>query len=255
VYVPIPKLEKSHDDTTNKTEYTRNYDIFLDAETSDGLYQIFAKSKNPHTCFKITITDKFDDDKIPYCFKVCENINNKFNENNLTEDDLKEIFKGTDKDDTGNIFHYDVSECKFLELLNNKVNDIYNEMINNNNPVTKFIDDKYNGKINYKHFSALNVTTTSDNVYYKIIKSNPSDKIDKIVLFNDQNGHSGYNLFDIEDASVYNSEIIFYDLNDQPIPSGLLDKKYGEFQYLTFIPKSFNEIATINICKLDECNK
>jgi hypothetical protein len=49
VYVPIPKLEKSHDDTTNKTEYTRNYDIFLDAQTSDGLYQIFAKSKNPHT--------------------------------------------------------------------------------------------------------------------------------------------------------------------------------------------------------------
>lgn len=248
IYVPIPELKKSHDDTTNEIKYTRNYDIFLDAETSDGLYQIFAKSKSPHIWLKINISDTFKDNEIPYCFQVLENIINEPN-----EDNLKKIFEGNGKQDTGNIFNFDVS--RFLELLNSKTNDIYNEMINNNKPVAKFIDNNYNGKINYKHFSALNVTTTNDNIYYKIIKSNPYDKVDKIVLLNDQNGHSGYNLFDIEDASVYNSEIVFHDLDGQPIPSGPLDQKYGKFQYLTSIPNSFNEIATTNICSREECKK
>ncbi|MCQ3908282.1 MAG: hypothetical protein MJ200_01695 [Mycoplasmoidaceae bacterium] len=83
--------------------------------------------------------------------------------------------------------------------MSEKTSSIYSAMTTGNTPLAKYLDTNYKDQLTYRYFKSINVTASTDNIFYKIINSNPEDTIDKMVLFKDPNGRYGNNLYSVDD--------------------------------------------------------
>jgi hypothetical protein len=88
-----------------------------------------------------------------------------------------------------------------LKLLGAKENAIVAELINTvtqtDTPMEQYLDQSMKDKVDWRNFKSLDINNSPDGKSYKIVQSNPEDKIDKVVLFNN-NQHDNFStsLFD-----------------------------------------------------------
>ncbi|MCQ3915722.1 MAG: hypothetical protein MJ195_03235 [Mycoplasmoidaceae bacterium] len=101
------------------------------------------------------------------------------------------------EDSPGSLFYEDYHD--FNIFISDKTSNIYSLMTTGNTPLAKFLDTEYADELYYRYFKSVNVTASTDNIFYKIINSNPEDQIDKMVLFEDPNRRTGNNLYSIND--------------------------------------------------------
>ena len=81
----------------------------------------------------------------------------------------------------------------------------------------------------------------------KIINSNPTDKIDKIVLFPDTKGNKGYDLFSCDDYAPNGANLTFFDSNGNKYGP---NERVGQF----VVPQSINDLFKIKLVDLDDCD-
>ncbi|MCQ3914259.1 MAG: hypothetical protein MJ201_00205 [Mycoplasmoidaceae bacterium] len=73
-------------------------------------------------------------------------------------------------------------------------------MTTTDTPLSLYLDtDEFKDDLEHRFFKSVNVTATKDNIFYKIIDSNPEDTIDTMVLFSDPSGRRGNQLFSAND--------------------------------------------------------
>ena len=104
---------------------------------------------------------------------------------------------------------------------------------------------QYHNKLTFKDFSSF--TIDSANSLMKIINSNPTDKIDKIVLFPDTNKNKGYDLFDCNDYAPNGANLTFFDLNGNKYQP---NERVGQF----IIPQNINDLFKIKLVDLNNCS-
>jgi len=74
---------------------------------------------------------------------------------------------------------------------------------NNFSPLQNYLSSEFEGSVYYKQFRSLDITMSNDNIYYKIVQSNPEDSIDKMYLLNYNNKLTGRNNFSQNDYDPY----------------------------------------------------
>lgn len=229
-YVPVPEQQINQDGEGNYI-YTRDYHIKLSAEQSSGLYQKFAQSKpdSKYVDFIFQISQKFSaPDPVSDAYQSFLN-----NWSLLTAEDLQQLA-------TINIFSRDYEE--FIKFLTQQSQNTFSAMTTTDTPLAMYLDQKYKDELEYRFFKSVNVTATKDNIFYKIIDSNPEDTIDRMVLFEDPIGRYGNQLYSTTSWSPYKSDISFVDTNNEPVTPG--DSiETGVSGIKLFIPRDFNDVA------------
>ena len=81
----------------------------------------------------------------------------------------------------------------------------------------------------------------------KIINSNPTDKIDKIVLFPDTNGNKGYDLFSCDDYAPNGANLTFFNSDGNKYSS---NDRVGQL----IVPQSINDLFKMKLVDLDNCD-
>ncbi|MCQ2956319.1 MAG: hypothetical protein MJ233_00100 [Mycoplasmoidaceae bacterium] len=102
-----------------------------------------------------------------------------------------------DENNPGSIYSHEYSGLS--AFTDEKSNSIYSTMMSSDTPLYRYINNTYGNEVEERYFKSVNVTTAEDNIYYKIINSNPEDTIDKMVLFKDPNDRCGNQLFSVND--------------------------------------------------------
>lgn len=71
------------------------------------------------------------------------------------------------------------------DFIKQKESELVNFVINQDSPMNDYLSDlKNNHQIaDYQKFKALNITSSADSIYYKIVQANQEDTIDKIATF------------------------------------------------------------------------
>lgn len=235
------------DPTDPLTDYNviRTYDVSLDPNTSTGLYKFFAESSatDPkYINFQIRTVHYYESGiYIPDEVQEFSTLLNNWD--SLTDADLQRLCEI-------NIFVSD--NDVFLAQLNDQTQIIYNIMTTTNTKLALYLDEHYANEVEHRFFKSLNVTGTKDNIFYKIIDSNPTDTIDKMVLFADKANRTGNYLFNSNDWAPYNSQIEFYDQTGalldpgSPVITGTTD--------LLFVPSNFNDVALNTLYTRDRLN-
>ena len=103
---------------------------------------------------------------------------------------------------------------------------------------------QYGNKLTFKDFSSF--TIDSSDSLMKIINSNPTDEIDKIVLFPDTNGNKGCDLFSCDDYAPNGANLTFFDSNGNKYAP---NEHVGQF----VVPQSINDLFKIKLVDLDDC--
>ncbi len=206
------------------------------SEKSIGLFKDFAK-KNIKDLTNFGIIVETNDENSDH-FEIFNELDQA-----ITKIDDKQNLKW------GNIIN-DNEDCeKFSKLLYPLIDEISKKLqmqkkviLDELNPLS-FKLKQYNDKIVFKNFCSF--TMDSNGITTKAIKSNPTDQIDKIVLFPDKKGNKGYDLFDVNDYAPNGSNFTF---------SKLDENKYqlGEKVNRLTVPKNINELFNIKLLKLDD---
>lgn len=217
----------------------RTYHIKLDAQTSTGLYKSFADAPSDpkYVDFYVKVSHTYET-TIPENVRNYQTILGRWD--NLQPGDSTALA-------TYNFFHDDFE--KFSQALNNQTQTIYNIMTTTNTKLSLYLDQTYPDEVEHRLFKSINVTGTKDNIFYKIIESNPTDTIDKMVLFADKAERSGNYLFNNNDWAPYGSEIEFYDLSGNPVQLGS-EIDTGGIPEKLYIPEDFNEVAETELYHL-----
>lgn len=114
----------------------------------------------------------------------------------------------------------------------------------------KLVDDKGKPYVDWRKFNSLNITSTSGGNYFKVIESNPNDTIDKMVLFNDQDGLKGNQLFSQDNWAPFNVDPIVDGLTlnfrdvinfEMPTYNDLLSK---DLNYFTVLHNRFKYMSS-----------
>jgi hypothetical protein len=73
----------------------------------------------------------------------------------------------------------------FISTKETELIDYFNKQANAT-PLQRHMDElKKDGTINnYQQFKALNINSSSDGIYYKVVQTNQEDSIDKLSMFN-----------------------------------------------------------------------
>lgn len=239
-YVALPHID--HFQQGDNEAFTRTYNITLDDKTSTGLYQQFAvaKADTRYTQYTFKVTAIYNQEH-PHD-NLYRRLNNLYTvqESGYTTDNW-DVIAGD------NLFSTDYQD--FSKFLNNQSQETLSLMTTKDTPLAVQLTDKYSKELNYRFFKSLNVTATKDNIFYKIIDSNPEDSIDKMVLFSDPDGIRGNQLFSVNDWSPYNSSIVVYDLNNKVIEPGTKIET-GTASFI--IPNDFNDVAETVLYPLDQ---
>jgi hypothetical protein len=112
---------------------------------------------------------------------------------------------------------------EIISACSKAVNNLLHFVLNNNEtPLALKLQHDYKNSLTFQKNESLNIDNTSDNIFYKVIKSNPTDIIDKMYLLNYNNQNSGQENFD--------------SIND--------------FKPFGFSPKDYDHIDTILNCKV-----
>ncbi len=229
-YIPVPEQQVNRDGDGNYI-YTRDYHIKLSATQSSGLYQKFAESKpdSKYVDFIFQISQKFEaEDPRSEAYQ-----------------DLLDEWSSLDASDletlaTINIFSRDYE--KFIDFLTQQSQNTFSAMTTTDTPLAMYLEQKYKDELDYRFFKSVNVTATKDNIFYKIIDSNPEDTIDTMVLFEDPVGRYGNQLYSTTSWSPYKSDISFVNTQNEPVTPG--DSiETGVLGTKLFVPRDFNDVA------------
>ncbi|MCQ3907396.1 MAG: hypothetical protein MJ219_01185 [Mycoplasmoidaceae bacterium] len=233
-YYTVPEQQIITPQSDEGYTVIRTYSVSLDANTSTGLYKSFAESEstNPrYINFEIRITKHYATaEDIPEYVAIL----NYALENwpSLSSAQLQELA-------TSGIFASDFD--LFTKQINDQTQTIYNIMTTSNTKLSLFLDDTYPNEVEHRFFKSINVTGTKDNIFYKIIDSNPNDTIDKMVLFADKAGRFGNHLFNTNDWAPYGSTIEFFDVDGKRLtPGDPVDTGTSDILY---VPTDFNDVA------------
>lgn len=81
-------------------------------------------------------------------------------------------------------------------------NDLYDAVSQQSAPIREYLKN-LPGVSDFRPFTSLNIDNSSDNIYYKVIKSSPSDTIDKVVPIDPKNGDNKiqWNNFNVSDCT------------------------------------------------------
>ncbi|MBQ6970541.1 hypothetical protein IJQ19_03045 [bacterium] len=92
-------------------------------------------------------------------------------------------------------FYYDYE--KIIQEISKQQKTIFSQISRMEiSPLQDLLKNKYSDELDYQQFNSLNVTATPEKIFYKIIEANPKSTIDKVVLFEDKDHHTGYELLD-----------------------------------------------------------
>lgn len=118
---------------------------------------------------------------------------------------------------------------KISNLIENCSNDLYSLVSQESTLMDKYLD-KLPSVSGYRKFSSLNVDNSPDNIFYKVVKSNPTDGIDKFVQIDPNNGNNPtkWNNFDVRDCTY---EVLDYANNDD----------WGLNETLKYIPSAIGD--------------
>lgn len=228
-YFPIPLQEEIEGDQYHT--FTRTYTITLDKILSTGLYSSYAEFGDPTlTHVDLTVTDQFE-----VGAAIPDDVSN-----------LQELLdEGADEAHmracaSTNIFARDFSTIS--SLINNQNSIIYNAMTSTDTPMMKYLDTEQKDNLEYKNFQSINITAGSDSVFYKVIRNDPDDTIDKIVMFEDEDGRKGNALFNQDDWAPFNSPVVFYDWDGNVLEPGSKPDQL-------VVPKNFNEIMNYDLVR------
>lgn len=228
-----------------QTTVTRWYDIDLSPYDSTGLYQYYAqKSDKSVASFKVVLTDSGDTTS-----EFAQYFTNLWNEYIDSTNSTKEktIWKTNKLSDLINLqttpFYYDYE--KIIQEISKQQKTIFSQISRMKiSPLQDLLKNKYSDELDYQQFNSLNVTATPEKIFYKIIEANPKSTIDKVVLFEDKDHHTGYELLDQDQWAPYNSEIIFYNQNGSIlIPGTAIETKSNGDKLV--VPSNFQDVLKI----------
>lgn len=243
-YFPIPDQIMVFNEEDNIETYLRTYHITLDKDLSTGLYSSFAEyGQQSIKSIDIKVTESFDLDEVDVPEEITALQNAWYPSSTGPKVPISNWTNTTFGAVTeSNIFSRDFN--KFNTDLNNQTSIIYNTMTTSNTPVTQWIDSDESGLKNdltYRYFKSINITGTDEGIFYKVVKSDPTDTIDKMVLFEDPNKLTGNKLFDENDYAPYDSQIIIYDKDKKPYTPGSV------VEDIITIPATFEDIVNQKI--------
>lgn len=240
-YVPMPVQTINHEKETDPWSCWRTYQITLDADLSTGLYQNYAKDHagTGFVTFEYkTPTEQYESESaIPANAQLLHDVQQQ----GTWRRNLEALA-------TNSVFSEDYHD--FNLFVSERTSSIYSLMTTGNTPLAKMLDTDYSNEVYYRYFKSINVTASTDNIFYKIINSNPEDKIDKMVLFKDPNSRTGNNLYSINDWAPYNSEITFVDSQHNPVPAGTEITASTNLKFI--VPSNFTELAEMPLYSTDE---
>lgn len=241
-FFTIPEQQKLVDEKTKTTTFVRSYHLILDPDYSTGLYSKFATQGSMYVEFDVKINQAFnEDEEIPEELNALQELQEAPVEQWI-EDHIDAV--DTVTADGTNIYQRDYS--LFTKQVNDHTNVIFSLMTTSNTPLSQELNKNYKNELDYRFFKSINVTATKDNIFYKVIDSNPSDTIDKIVMFDDPNGSQGYTLYNSTDAQPYGSEIKILDDNGKQITPGT------SIDNLFTIPSTFDDVALTHVYRISE---
>ena len=130
------------------------------------------------------------------------------------------------------------------EQIVNKLQEQKKNFLDTFNPLKHKLK-QYGDKLTFKDFSSF--TIDSADSLMKIINSNPTDKIDKIVLFPDTNGNKGYDLFSCDDYAPNGANLTFFNSDGNKYSS---NDRVGQL----IVPQSINDLFKMKLVDLDNCD-
>jgi len=229
-YFPIPNQIK-----TDNT-FVRSYHITLDYDSSTSLYQWFASQYRTQEEIKalrsvdLTIVEPYkagsDAEKLQAQLTARPKVSG------WSKEECSDIA-------AFNIFKQDYST--FNTLLNDQTNKILSYMTIDNTPLSIELQEHFSNDINFRSYKAANVVVASE--FYKVVESDPSNTIDKLVLFKDTNNRTGNNLYTTNDFAPYNGKMEFVDEQGNTIPGGTEIKSQGTT--LFYVPRNLSELMAI----------
>lgn len=112
--------------------------------------------------------------------------------------------------------------------LNNLTNEIYEVVGSVGTPIVQYLDDTETGlgnDVKWRNFKSLNIANSSDQIFYKMVQSNPNDEIDKMCLIDPLIGKNN-----IQWNNFLKSECDYGVLNPE------FNQNYGLSDTLNYIP-------------------
>jgi len=230
-YFPIPNQTQ-----VGTNHFVRSYHITLDYDSSTSLYQWFASQDRTQEEIKalrsvdLTIVE-------PYIAgsnaeKLQTVLNSSPKVSGWTDTQLSDIA-------AFNIFKQDYST--FNTLLNDQTNKILSYMTIDNSPLSIELQEHFSNDIDFRSYKAANVVVASE--FYKVVESDPSNTIDKLVMFKDTNNRTGNNLYTTNDFAPYNGKMEFVDEQGNIIPGGTEIKSQDATVF--YVPRNLSELMAI----------
>ncbi|MCF0227339.1 MAG: ABC transporter permease [Malacoplasma sp.] len=92
---------------------------------------------------------------------------------------------------------------KLTQLVSEATTKINEVVSTESTPIQQFINTELVDQVKYRKFESLNIDNSSDNIYYKTVKSNPTDNIDRMVLIDSYTKDDGtqWNNFKLNDCT------------------------------------------------------
>lgn len=244
-FIPLPNLQIFQEEAEYpRIQVVETYDVSLDPNTSTGMYKDFAESSSSLKDFAVRINRSYQSTFLdPYPLPEIITTWNSYQANwdNLTQAQLIELV-------TGNLFSLDSTD--YTAFIGNQSQVIYDVMTTQNTKLVNYLNTNYKNEVEHRFFKSINVTGTEDNVFYKIIDSNPTDTIDKVVMFKDPNKRTGNGLFNANDWAPYNSQTIFYDLAGNPYSPDHDPIETGVGTVIP-IPTNYNDVVSNQLYSLN----
>ncbi len=245
-YVPIPRQNIIYNEEDNFFYTYRTYTIILSKTLSSGLYRDYATDHEGTSLVKFQFnTEMVAYETVPEDEQNLADIEDEWDRGNQPTPDQRAAL-------CNNSF-FSREYASFHSFIDEKSNSIYSLMMSNDTPLYRYINNNFGNEIEERYFKSVNVTTAEDNIYYKIINSNPEDQIDKMVLFDDPNHRTGNQLFSVNDWAPHDSAIVFYDLDNKIVgPGTSYTVTNPDSSTITFtVPSTFNELVQMPLYYVD----
>jgi hypothetical protein len=179
------------------------------SDTRDEMYQFLHSNFYEHDTFLSHIYSEEEKEISNIIFPVIKLINQEKNFDSMNSKDFNEYVQ------TNNL--------EINKKLSNASNTLINFVKKNFNPLQNFLNNQLSTEIEFRKFKSFNISNSSDNLNYKIIDSNPGDKIDSLCLINyngKENGRTNFSSssfaplgYDGGEENIY--QILKYNGNDE----------------------------------------
>ena len=213
-YVMVPEQTTKTEALNSKS--TRTYNFKLDEEKSTGLYKSFASNPKFDSLnhYEISFQVSYSNSNIPDFVQPLNDFTSSGFTTTFDAGLNSAIFNTTFNGDTSySLYKEDFSQLQSQVASWNTT--IFNTMTTSATPMQEYLDTIPG--VSYEPYNAINITTSADNIFYKVVESNPEDTIDKMVLFPDDRNNIGYNLPSVNAWKPFGAEVKFYETNGELI--------------------------------------